>query len=239
MIKLVGVSYNYPSDIKALDNVTLEISEGITVIIGPNGAGKTTLLKVMGCILKPTRGKVLIDGADYWALRNDKRVSIRRKLVYVHEKPILLRGTVLDNLVYPLVLRGVPRNVAEEKALELLEFVGRLDLAHRRRKELSAGEAQLVAFLRALIVDPSYLLLDEPTNTLDLEKREIVERTLRELARDGKSIVIATHDRLLALSLAERVIVMNNGRVEKTMSRKELIEEFSIDLHELLQGSGI
>ena len=231
MIRAINVSYEYPNGVRAINNVTIEIDRGVTVLMGPNGAGKTTLLKILAGILKPIAGRLIINNMDYWSAPKDKRILIRRKIVYLHEKPILLRGSVLENIMYPLLIRGIDKDTAKEKALEFLESMRLKEIAHRRRKELSAGEAQLVAFLRALITNPQYLLLDEPTSFLDIKKRKIVEQFLKELASQGKYVVIATHDRLLAFSLATKVIMMNNGTIERELNKRELISEFSDFIH--------
>jgi len=229
MIKLMNIWFKYLTATDyVLRNITLSISRnGITAVIGPNGSGKTTLLKVMGLIYKPNKGQVLINSKDFWSLNENKRYIIKRSIVYVHEKPILIRGTVLDNVALGLILRGYDRNEALEKALLTLETLDLKHLANKDRKSLSAGEAQLVTIARAIAVEPEVLLLDEPTANLDLRKRSILSQTLLELSRRGKVVVVATHDYLFALSVAKRVLVLENGELIAEGGTSDLMKKLS------------
>ncbi len=223
MIELQNVTFVYPNGILALDNVTLKITDEITIIMGANGSGKTTLLKILACLYKPTRGRVLIDGRDFWVLNKKERLKIRRKIVYIHENPVLFRGTVLENIMYPLIVRDHHVEEARKKALSIVEKLGIKHLINRRRQELSAGEAQLVAFARAIVADPEYILMDEPTNALDSEKREIVENFIIQLVKKRRKFVIATHDRLLAARLSSKIIELSEGKILRISSSNELL----------------
>jgi len=216
MISLESVEYRYGGLI-ALRDVSLELSTGITYIVGPNAAGKTTLLKIAACIYRPHKGRVIVNGVDYWSIDKKGRPKIRRKIVYVHEKPILIRGTVIDNIIYPLIIRGWGRRAAEEEAVKLLYSSGLGDIADRTRGQLSAGQAQILSILRAIIIRPKYLLLDEPTNMLDLENRDKVIDMLKKITGDT-TIVIATHDLLLPMQLPGRIIAMRDGRIVGELS---------------------
>ena len=225
MIELRDVTYTYPNGVTAIRNLTLNIDSGVSILIGPNGSGKTTLLKIMACIYKPQSGTVLIDGKDYWKSNRREQPMIRRNIVYVHEKPILFRGTVIENIMFPLLIRGYERKEAEIRANEILRELGVENLGKRKRKELSAGELQLVAFARAIVVNPKYLLLDEPTNTLDIEKRKIVEKYIRKLSQRNKRIIIASHDRLLAAGLGDRIIILEHGRLKEITTSSKILDE--------------
>jgi len=225
MIELRDVTYTYPNGVTAIRNLTLNIDSGVSILIGPNGSGKTTLLKIMACIYKPQSGTVLIDGKDYWKSNRREQLMIRRNIVYVHEKPILFRGTVIENIMFPLLIRGYERKEAEIRANEILRELGVENLGKRKRKELSAGELQLVAFARAIVVNPKYLLLDEPTNTLDIEKRKIVEKYIRKLSQRNKRIIIASHDRLLAAGLGDRIIILEHGRLKEITTSSKILDE--------------
>ena len=225
MIELHDVTYTYPNGVTAIRNLTLNIDSGVSILIGPNGSGKTTLLKIMACIYKPQSGTVLIDGKDYWKSNRREQLMIRRNIVYVHEKPILFRGTVIENIMFPLLIRGYERKEAEIRANEILRELGVENLGKRKRKELSAGELQLVAFARAIVVNPKYLLLDEPTNTLDIEKRKIVEKYIRKLSQRNKRIIIASHDRLLAAGLGDRIIILEHGRLKEITTSSKILDE--------------
>ncbi len=212
MIRAEEVRFSY-SNVEVLRGASLSIKHGVTVLVGPNGAGKTTLLKLMAGIYKPDSGRILVDGEDIWACTPSRRLELRRKIVYVHEKPVALRGSTLFNVSYGLLLRGLDRKEASKRALITMKKVGIENLADRDSKELSAGQTQLMALARALAVEPKFLLLDEPLANLDKQNRELVLGLLRELKIEGTTIAIATHDRLLALRIADRVALVEEGFV--------------------------
>ena len=210
MIEADNVWYSY-SERAILKGASLSIGNGITVLVGPNGAGKTTLLKVMAGIYRLDSGRIFIDGEDLWACPPSHRVELRRKVVYVHEKPIILRGSVFFNVCYGLMLRNLDRKEVQKKALEIMEKLGIKALAWKNARELSAGQAQLMVLARALAVKPKYLLLDEPLANLDKKNRELVLRLLEELKDRGVGIAVATHDRLLALRIADKIALIEEG----------------------------
>jgi len=213
VIEVKNLWFRYPNGTVALKDITLTINDGVTAVVGPNASGKTTLLKVLGLLYRPTKGDVKVDGVNYWELSKGLRESFRRRIVYVHEKPILIRGTVIDNVIYGLLIRGYERDEAIDKAIHVLRELGIEYLVSKRTKELSAGEAQAVALARAIVLKPKYLLLDEPTANLDLSKRRALMRLLKELSDEGLNIVVATHDQLLAAKLAKYVVVLEEGRL--------------------------
>ncbi len=225
MIELRDVWFSYTKDKNVLKGINLKINNNVTIIMGPNGAGKTTLLKIISCLYKPDKGEVLIDGLNFWKANSKDKLSLRRKLVYVHENPVLFKGTVVSNVMYPLLIRGYSRENAKKEALELLNRMGIDHIAFRQRDELSAGEAQLVAFARAIISGAKYIILDEPISSLDLEHRKRLEFNLKDLVREGRKIIIATHDRLFAFKLKARVIEIDQGQLSREFSSEELITE--------------
>lgn len=211
MIRLEGVWFRYTRARWVLKSVSVEIPDrGITVVVGPNGSGKTTLLKIAGLIYKPARGRVEAWGVDAWNSGSRARLEARRRVVYVHERPVMLRGSVLDNIAYGLRLRGTPQGEAEERAREAARLVGVQGLLSEPASRLSAGQAQLAALARALAVKPRVLLLDEPFAHLDLKARKAVASLLDRL-RGQMGVVVATHDYYMARRLAERVIVVEGG----------------------------
>lgn len=212
MIECRDLWFEYPSGERALRGVSFAFDGRVLALVGPNASGKTTLLKVLAALLKPTRGEVRVGGVNPWEFGEAGRVGLRRKVVYVHEKPILFRGTVLDNLTYPLRLRGVEKARAVELAREALSLFGVEGLARASASALSAGQARLVSLARAMVVKPAYLLLDEPTAHLDRGNAKRVLSVLKELALQGTKLVLATHTRE-ALEVAEAAAVLNRGEL--------------------------
>ena len=216
MIELRGVSFSYVRGRPALRGVDLALRRGLTAIVGPNGSGKTTMLKVASLIYRPDEGVVLVDGVDPWSLDERGALRVRRRVVYVHERPIMLRGSALDNVAKGLTLRGLSVDEARRGAMEALRELGIAHLALRRAEGLSMGERQLVALARAIALSPDHILLDEPLAHLHVDLRSRVVDLLRALSRD-RVVVVATHDLYLA-SIADRVAVVEEGRVVRVGS---------------------
>ena len=225
MIELRDVSFKYPTGVLALNDVNLRLGSSVTAVLGPNAAGKTTLLKVLGLIYKPFKGDVIVNGINFWELRNeDERLRIKREVVYVHEKPLLMKGNVINNLMYGLLIRGIPKDKAFTKVMEFLKRLELDYLAFKKSKELSAGEAQLISIVRAMVLNPKYLLLDEPTANLDARKRRLMINLIKDQVLKGSKVIIATHDNLLAERLADNIVLMEGGRVVE-VGGKEILSK--------------
>ena len=225
MIELKNVWFSYTGDEYVLRDVTLSFDKGITVIMGPNGSGKTTLLKVAALIYKASRGQILVNGVDYWSLSEDEKLKIKRRVVYVHEKPILIRGTALDNVAYSLTIRGVSEKEAKSIALRVMDELEIGHLAHRRdANKLSAGEKQLIALARALAPKPDYLFLDEPLANLHITKRKSITKLLEKL-KSEMAIAISSHDPIPILTIADRVVVLEEGRIASLLKPSEILKE--------------
>ncbi|MET1160360.1 MAG: energy-coupling factor ABC transporter ATP-binding protein [Thermoprotei archaeon] len=210
VIKLENIWYKYPGSRKwVLENINVVFEKSrVYSIVGPNAIGKTTLLKVAGLIYKPVRGRVYVDGVDYWSSGRKEKLVLRRRVVYVPERPVLLRGSVLYNVAYGLILRGAKREDALEKARRYLHNLGLEYLASKRVDKLSAGEAQLVSLLRALILNTDYILLDEPLAHLDIDKRNILVNLINSI-RKAKGVVITTHNIDFAEKISDQILVFN------------------------------
>jgi len=213
MIKVEDLWFGYKEGVYVLKGIDFTFNGGILTIIGPNGAGKTTLLKIIGGILKPTRGRVLIDGMDLWKLDGKARIQLQRKIVYVHEKPVLFKGTVIENVAYPLKIRGLRGRKCMEKALKFLKLMEIDYLAEEKASDLSAGQIQLVALARALAAEPKYLLLDEPTSNLDTRRERMVLNLIKHLAEKGKTIIVSSHRRKF-IEISEKNLLLNEGRIQ-------------------------
>lgn len=202
------------TEVRAVDNVSLDILRGeLVLIMGPSGSGKTTLLSMLGGLLTPSNGRVIIDGVDIVAAAGARLPDIRaRKIGFVFQAFNLLEAlSVEENILFPahLVAGGV--NAARERAATLIE---RLNLSHRRQalpKTLSGGEKQRVAIARALINRPPLILADEPTGNLDSQSGQDVMMILHDIARDeGCAVLLVTHDPRVE-EVADRILWLEDG----------------------------
>ena len=197
----------------ALSDVSLDIASGeLIALLGPSGSGKTTLLRLIAGLDQPTSGQVLFGGEDA------SHRSVRdRNIGFVFQSYALFRHmTVLDNIGFGLSVRRVPKQEIRRRALELLDLVQLPGLEKRYPHQLSGGQRQRVALARALAIEPTVLLLDEPFGALDAKVRRELRSWLREIHdRTGHTTVFVTHDQEEALELADRVVVMNQGRIEQ------------------------
>ena len=200
--------------VHALQGVDVGIGRGeLTVVHGRSGSGKTTLLNMIGGLDRPTRGRVWVDGAEVSAMGEDELVRLRReKIGFVFQAfglvPIL---TAAENIEVPLRLRNEHPGTRTKRVAELLELVGLAGRARHRPYELSGGEQQRVAIVRALANRPRLLIADEPTGQLDSSNARTIMEVIRELVRsEGVSAIVATHDPLL-LDVADRVVELRDG----------------------------
>jgi len=209
-VEIRGVSHRFGETV-ALRNVTLSIGAGrFAVLLGPSGCGKTTLLSVLGGFLFPTEGRVLIGGRDVTTLP-----AARRPTTTVFQDYALFPHMTLGaNVAFGLRMRGVARAARNARAAEMLRLVGLEGAFDRRPHELSGGQRQRVALARALAVEPEVLLLDEPLGALDLKLRRQMQEELKAIQRRvGTTFVHVTHDQEEAMAIADRIVVMNAGRV--------------------------
>jgi putative ABC transport system ATP-binding protein len=200
----------------ALRGLTLSIEEGeFTALVGPSGSGKTTALQVMGCLDKPTSGRVLLKGEDVSKLSGNKRADLRRGSIgFVFQFFALLPGlNAYENIELPLLLAGKNGKQRKERVTELLEAVGVADRANHRPDQMSGGEQQRVAVARALATNPVLILADEPTANLDTDNgRQVMEIMQRLNQETGTTFVCATHDPRV-VAFARRVVELRDGAV--------------------------
>jgi spermidine/putrescine transport system ATP-binding protein len=210
------------ADIVAVDDLSLELAEGeFFTMLGPSGCGKTTTLRMIGGFEQPTEGSVRIDGEDVSGLPPHKRPTNTVFQSYA----LFPHMSVEDNVAFGLRRKGVPRAEAETRVKTELERVGLAAETNRRPGQLSGGMQQRVALARALVNLPKVLLLDEPLGALDLKLRKGLQVELKRIQREvGITFVYVTHDQEEALTMSDRIAVMNHGRVEQVSGPVEVYE---------------
>jgi len=213
MIEVRNLWFKYePNGEYVLKNISFRFHGKAILISGPNGSGKTTLLKIISGLLKPTKGMVLIEGNNLWELKGKEGLSFRRNIVYVHEEPVLFKGTVLDNIIYPLRIRGYGKDEAIRKALDTLEILNMRNLAYMNVKKLSTGQMKLVSLARAIVSKPKYLLLDEPLATLDRENMKHVLMVIKNHVLKKSNVIMASH-RTVPIKFFDKTIELENGSI--------------------------
>jgi putative spermidine/putrescine transport system ATP-binding protein len=210
-VALKGVSYRYPGGTAGVNDLDLTIAPGeLVVCIGPSGCGKTTLLRLIAGFLVPDRGAIRLEGRDVSALPT----RVRECGIVFQSYALFPHMNVWENVAYPLRVRGVPVDVRRQRALAILEQVGLAGFADRATAQLSGGQQQRVALGRALVFRPKALLLDEPLSALDAATRMSTRDEIRRIQREHAiASLLITHDQDEALSLADRVVVMRDGRI--------------------------
>ena len=203
---------------RALNGVSLSINSGeFTSLVGPSGSGKTTLLQLIGCLDRPSTGKVVIDGKDATNLNRNQRADLRKSTIgFVFQFFALIPTlTAYENVEMPLLLNGKTPSERKQRVLELLDAVGMPDRANNRPDQLSGGQQQRVAVARALATDPKLILADEPTANRDTENGEHVMEIMKRLNKEtGTTFVFATHDPRV-IKYASRVVTLQDGLIVK------------------------
>ena len=216
MIRMDGIQKTYrvgDLEVPAVRGISLHIRKGeFVAIMGPSGCGKSTLMNLMGCLDTPDTGSYRLDGQEVAGLDDDALSTIRnRKIGYVFQSFNLLpRATALENVELPLIYRD--EGGIKAKAAAALASVGLADRSHHKPPELSGGQQQRVATARALVTDPAILMADEPTGNLDTKASEEIMALLKDLHRQGRTIVLVTHEPDIA-RYAERTIHLKDGQV--------------------------
>ena len=212
--------------IKALDGVSVDINRGdVMVVIGPSGSGKSTLLRSLNLLEEPTSGSIIFEGVDI----TNKKINInmhRQKMGMVFQHFNLFpHKTILENMILaPVEVKKIPADQAKAKAMQLLERVGLADRADAYPIQLSGGKKQRIAIVRALCMEPDVMLFDEPTSALDPEMVGEVLDVMKELANEGMTMVVVTHEMGFAREVGNRVLFMADGKLVEEGTPEDIFE---------------
>ena len=227
LIQLKGLKKYYKKGvIKALDGVTVDINRGdVMVVIGPSGSGKSTLLRSLNLLEEPTSGSIIFENVDI----TNKKIDInkhRQKMGMVFQHFNLFpHKTILENMILaPVEVKKVPVDEAKAKAMELLKRVGLEDRADAYPIQLSGGQKQRIAIVRALCMEPDVMLFDEPTSALDPEMVGEVLDVMKELAHEGMTMVVVTHEMGFAREVGNRVLFMADGKLVEEGTPEDIFE---------------
>lgn len=205
------------NEVRALDGVSLEIDEGeLVAIVGHSGSGKSTLMNMLGCLDTPTSGKYYLNGKDVSQMTDNQLSAIRNEEIgFIFQGFNLIANLdAQENVELPLIYRGVDRKTRREVSRRALALVGLQGRLRHKPAEMSGGQQQRVAVARAIAAKPPIILADEPTGNLDSASTEEIMNILKELNRQGRTVIIITHDAEIAAE-AKRVIRIKDGKVEK------------------------
>ena len=237
LIQVTDLKKHYKGGtIKALDGVTVDINKGdVMAVIGPSGSGKSTFLRSLNLLEEPTGGSIIFNGIDITKrkYKNEEGKTVKLNIDELRQKMGMVfqhfnlfpHMTILDNMTLaPIKVKGVSKAEAEAKALELLDRVGLRDRADAYPIQLSGGQKQRVAIVRALAMEPEVMLFDEPTSALDPEMVGEVLDVMRELAEEGMTMVVVTHEMGFAREVGNRVLFMADGKLLEQGNPKELFD---------------
>ncbi len=212
--------------IKALDGIDADIKKGeVVVVIGPSGSGKSTFLRCLNRLENPTGGQVIFEGINIL----DKKVNINRHrqkmgMVFQHFN-LFPNMTIIENMtIAPRTLLGLTKEEAEDSAMKLLERVGLADRANSYPSQLSGGQKQRIAIVRALCMHPEIMLFDEPTSALDPEMVGEVLEVMKDLAAEGMTMVVVTHEMGFAKEVGSRILFMDEGKIVEEGTPKDIFE---------------
>ncbi|WP_338936567.1 amino acid ABC transporter ATP-binding protein [Fusobacterium polymorphum] len=225
MINVENLSKNF-GDLKVLKNISTTINKGeIISIIGPSGSGKSTFLRCINKLEEPTEGHIYIDGMDLMDKKTDiNKIRERVGMVFQHFN-LFPNMTVLENLTLsPIMVKKESKEEAEKYASYLLEKVGLSDKASSYPTQLSGGQKQRIAIARALAMKPEVILFDEPTSALDPEMIKEVLDVMRDLAKEGMTMLIVTHEMGFARNVGNRILFMDNGEIIEDCSPRNFFE---------------
>ena len=218
--------YYLGGSVKALDDVSIEFEKGkVVVIIGPSGSGKSTLLRSLNLLEDPTEGHIFLEGTDILDAKTDINLMRRKMGMVFQQFNLFPHMTILKNLtIAPIKLLKMSKEEAEKKAMELLKRVGLADRAEAYPAQLSGGQKQRVAIVRALCMSPEVMLFDEPTSALDPEMVGEVLDVMKELAKEGMTMIVVTHEMGFAREVADEVVFMDEGQIIERGTPDEIFQ---------------
>lgn len=215
------------SEVHALDGVTLEICQGeFVAIVGASGSGKSTCMNIIGCLDLPTSGSYHLAGEDVLAMNDNAKAKLRNKtLGFIFQQYNLIpKLNLCENVELAMLYAGMSASERHKRSLQLLEQVGLADKAQSVPNQLSGGQQQRVAIARALAAEPEIIYFDEPTSALDPELTGEVLAVMRQLAREGMTMLVVTHEMNFARNVSNKVIFMEQGVVVESGASKEFFE---------------
>ena len=227
MIEVKDLKKHYHKGaIKALDGITVDINRGdVMVVIGPSGSGKSTFLRSLNLLEVPTGGAVIFDGVDITDEKVDLNIHRQKMGMVFQQFNLFPHKTIMENLILaPMQVKKVSKEEATTKAMALLERVGLADRADTYPAQLSGGQKQRVAIVRALCMEPEVMLFDEPTSALDPEMVGEVLDVMKELAKEGMTMVVVTHEMGFAREVGSRILFMADGKLLEEGSPVEIFE---------------
>ena len=226
IIRVEHVSKVFEGGVHALDDCSLSIAKGeVVAIIGPSGSGKSTMLRCLNLLEQPTSGKVIVDGVDITGQKVDLDLHRRKMGMVFQHFNLFPHMTVKKNITLaPVRLKLKSQAEADQTAMRLLERIGLADKADTYPAMLSGGQKQRIAIVRALAMEPQVMLFDEPTSALDPEMVGEVLDVMKELAHEGMTMVVVTHEMGFAREVADRVLFMDNGQIVEEGTPEAIFE---------------
>lgn len=207
-----------PNIVHALSNVNLILNKNeLTIIEGPSGSGKTTLLNIIGGLLKPSSGKILVNNKNIIEMNDNEKAYYRNKVIgFVFQSFYLEPNfTVYDNVEVPLIIAGIPKNERRKMILSTLDSVGLLDKEKMIASKLSGGEKQRVSIARAIVNNPEIILADEPTGNLDSKNGDMIMSLLKRISKEDKIVIVITHNDEQAIKYGDKIYRLNDGEINE------------------------
>jgi polar amino acid transport system ATP-binding protein len=223
VINIINLNKKF-GDLHVLKDINQTIEEGeVVVVIGPSGSGKSTFLRCLNLLEEPTSGEIILEGVSITDKHNDVNKQREKMGMVFQQFNLFPHKTVLENITLaPIQVKGLTKEEADRKAMELLRRIGLEEKANTYPNQLSGGQKQRIAIIRALAMEPDVMLFDEPTSALDPEMVGEVLEVMKELARDGMTMVVVTHEMGFAKEVGSRVIFMDEGRIMEEGTPKDL-----------------